>query len=303
MKIEIAINEFMNRQANILEHSKNTLDSYKRNLNKFNQFLLDRDIDDVNSITKKEVMEFLKFTELYEKNTQNQIITTLRQFFNDYKIFHVNEQNQNPMSGVESIKTSQHLPIFLSENEMKKFLNIEIENNNDILRKAIFELLYCGGLRVSECANLQLGNLHLSSNMIRFIGKGSKERVVILHNESIKALEIYLTVVREKIVSEKRIKSNYLFIKKSGKVITRNDIYRLVKERRIECNIDKAISPHSLRHSYATHMLEEGANLVTIQELLGHSDIKTTQIYTHVSTKKMKSIYDQCFPVVGNNKK
>ena len=301
MEITTAIEEFISRQTSILEHSKNTTESYKRNLDKFKIFLGEQNIFDVNEIDTKTVEDFIDYCKYYEKSTQNQIITTLRQFFKDYELFH--QLNcKNPIAGIESVKKNQHLPTFLSEHEMNLFLNISLESDKDIMRKAIFELLYCGGLRVSECVNLQMSNLHFSANMIRFVGKGNKERVVLLHNEAIESIQSYITNVREKIVREKRVKSNNVFIKESGKIITRNDIYKLVKQRESECGITKNISPHSLRHSYATHMLEEGANLVTIQELLGHSDIKTTQIYTHITASQMRDTYDQFFPKKDNKK-
>lgn len=296
MEISYAITEFINRQTSILERTKNTTESYQRNLNRFKMYLNDRNITDVNDITEKMVEEFIDTCKYYEKSTQNQIITTLRQFFKDYELFHQTTQNGNPTSRIESVKNNQHLPTFLSENEMNIFLNVNLDSDKDIMRKAIFELLYCGGLRVSECVNLQLSNLHFSANMIRFMGKGNKERVVLLHNEAIESIQNYISIVRDKIVREKRVKSNNVFIKESGKIITRNDIYKLVKDREKECGITKNISPHSLRHSYATHMLEEGANLVTIQELLGHSDIRTTQVYTHITTSQMRDTYDQFFP-------
>lgn len=302
MEIEYAIKEFINRQTSILEHTNNTTESYKRNLNKFKSFLSERNITDVNDITDTIIEEYIDSCKYYEKSTQNQIITTLRQFFKDYELFHHLKNNSNPVAKIESIKNNQHLPTFLSEKEMNMFLDIKIESDKDILRKALFELLYCGGLRVSECANLQMSNLHFSANMIRFIGKGNKERVVLLHDEAIEAIQNYINIVRDKIVREKRVKSNNVFIKDTGKLITRNDIYKLVKTREKECGITKNISPHSLRHSYATHMLEEGANLVTIQELLGHSDIRTTQVYTHITTSQMRDTYDQFFPKKDNKK-
>lgn len=295
MDIKVAINEFISRQAN-LEHSKNTIESYRRNLLKFAEYLEEEKISDVKQINEQHVERYLETCKLYEKSTQNQIITTLRQFFNDYLIFHQVDNEQNPTAHIELVRKNQHLPVFLSEKEMAVFLNIEIKTEKDLLRKAVFELLYCGGLRVSECADLQINNLHFSADMIRFVGKGNKERIVMLHHEAIESIEKYMNEVRGKIVRDKHLKSNYIFIKNDGKKITRNDIYYLVKQRAIECGITKNISPHSLRHSYATHMLEEGANLVTIQELLGHADIKTTQIYTHITTKQMRNTYDQFFP-------
>lgn len=296
MNLENAKRYFIDHQKSVFEHSNNTVMVYEHNIDRFITYLYNHDITTVEEVTTQDIEAFLDTCKEFEKSTQNQIITTLRQFFKDYYIYNEINIVHQPMNSIKSVKKNKHLPIFLSESEIALFLNVPIESDKDIMRKAIFELLYCGGLRVSECANLQLSNLHFSAGMIRFIGKGSKERVVLLHEEAIKCINSYISLVRDKIIRDKRINSNYLFIKKSGKIITRNDIYKLVKDRCVECGITKNISPHSLRHTYATHMLEEGANLVAIQELLGHADISTTQVYTHITTKQMRDTYDKYFP-------
>lgn len=287
-----AINEFEKRQMEILQHSKKTIEAYHNNLTIFSDYMIERNIDDPKDVTASHIENFLTSrSNKYANTSQNQMISTLRQFYEDYQIYH--SHINNPTAHIKSTKTIKHLPVFLTENEIQLFLDLNCKTASDFLYKAIFELLYCGGLRVSECVNLQLNNLHLQQNLIRFMGKGGKERYVVIHSSAVNAINDYLKI-RNKLLKGKQ--SVYVFITENGKQITRQAIYQHVKMRAAEVGINKNISPHSLRHTYATHMLEEGADLVTIQELLGHSDIRTTEIYTHVEVDRVKSLYDQAFP-------
>ena len=163
-----------------------------------------------------------------------------------------------------------------------------LDTNMSVLDKAILELLYAAGLRVSELANIQNQNIDLNSKYIRCIGKGSKERIVPIGNKAYIAIKKYLKE-REYIVKKFNLNTKYLFIKDNGKKITRQDIYVFIRE--LGKNINKEISPHTIRHSFATHLLENGADLRVVQELLGHSDVSTTQLYTHISKKRLKDIY------------
>ena len=293
MEWEYAINDFEKRQREVLQHSLSTIESYRNNLIIFSKEMINKGISNPSDVTSKEIEDFIiNRSSSYANTSQNQMITTLKQFYKDYQNFH--HGIQNPTYFLKANKTIKHLPVFLTENEIKRFLDINVENYQDYLYKAIFEILYCGGLRVSECVNLQFNNLHLNQNLIRFIGKGGKERFVVIHDDAVKSINDYLNIARNK--NTKARKSNYVFINENGKPVTRYDIYTNVKKRAETVGITKEISPHSLRHSYATHMLDGGADLVTIQELLGHSDIKTTEIYTHVEVKRMKNVYNAALP-------
>ena len=288
-----AINDFEKRQKEVLQHSIKTVEAYHKNLMLFADAMQSKNINDPSNVTGKDIEEFMvQRSAAYANTSQNQMVTTLRQFYKDYQNFH--HGTTNPTLFLKSNKTVKQLPIFLTELEMQKFLDIDCNEYNDYLYKAIFEILYCGGLRVSECVKLQFNNLHLNQNLIRFIGKGGKERFVVIHENAVKAINDYLTLARSQ--NKKGRSSNVVFINEKGKQVTRYDIYVNVRNRAQSVGITKDISPHSLRHSYATHMLEGGADLVTIQELLGHSDIKTTEIYTHVEVNRMKNVYKAALP-------
>ncbi len=288
-----AIIEFDKHQKEVLHHSSKTIEAYHNNLIAFAEAMTNENIQDPKDVTTKHIEDFfVQRADSYANTSINQFITTLRQFYNNYQILHMDVKN--PTLHLKSNKTVKHLPSFLSENEISKFLDIDCQSGADYMYKAIFETMYCGGLRVSECCNLQLNNLHLSQNMIRFSGKGNKERFVVIHDAAVSSIDYYLNNIRSKYLKGKT--SSYVFVMPSGKPVNRQDIYEAVKKRCKEVGIDKDISPHSLRHSFATHMLEEGADLVTIQELLGHSDIQTTEIYTHLDVNKIQNMYNSAFP-------
>ena len=158
----------------------------------------------------------------------------------------------------------------------------------NVTESAIIELLYAAGLRVSELTNLQINNLNLKAKYVRCLGKGSKERIVPIGNKAIKALEKYL-IHRQKLLDKNKKISKYVFLNDNLRKITRQDVYTLV--RKTGEKLQKNISPHTLRHSFATHLLEHGADLRVVQELLGHADVSTTQLYTHISKKRLKEIY------------
>lgn len=301
MNWEYAILEFEKRQKEVLQHSTNTVKTYHNNLAIFSQSMIELGIDDPVDVTREHIETFFNSrANEYQNSSQNQMLTTLKQFYKDYQVFHKLD-NGNPTEFIQSNKLVKHLPVFLTENEVKQFLNLEIDEESIdlLLHKAIFELLYCGGLRVSEVCNLQLNNLHLSQNIIRFIGKGSKERFVLLHKDAVDAIDNYLKILRPKYLKNKN--SSFVFITAKGKQITRQSVYYLVNERAKQVGIYKNVTPHSLRHSYASHMLDKGADLVSIQELLGHSDIRTTEIYTHLEVNKIRSVYDSVFPRAKKN--
>ena len=190
----------------------------------------------------------------------------------------------NPALSIEQPKLPKRLPKVLSMKEITDLL----QANMSTLDTAILELLYAAGLRVSELADISLGNIDLNSKYIRCIGKGSKERIVPIGNKAIIALKNYLKD-RDYLVKKYSLSTKFLFIKENGKKLSRQDVYVFINS--IGKNINKNISPHTIRHSFATHLLENGADLRVVQELLGHSDVSTTQLYTHISKKRLKEIY------------
>ena len=163
-----------------------------------------------------------------------------------------------------------------------------LKNHLTDIEAAVLELLYGAGLRVSELVNLELNNVEMSARYVRCIGKGSKERIIPIGEKAVKALKTYLKK-RELLIKKFKLDTKKLFVKENGNAVTRQDVYVFIRKQGEL--LKKHISPHTLRHSFATHMLENGADLRVVQELLGHSDVSTTQLYTHVSKKRLKEVY------------
>ena len=191
-------------------------------------------------------------------------------------------------------KIPSKLPEVLSEEEVDKLLDINLVDKYSYRNKAMLELLYATGMRASELTNLKLNNIDLDSCIVRIMGKGSKERIVPINDTTIKYLNIYINNYRKEILNKKD--SEYLFISNALKPITRQGLFKIIKKECIRAGIKKNVYPHILRHSFATHLLNHGANIRIIQELLGHEDITTTEIYTHLSNETIKKDYEEYFP-------
>ena len=265
--------------------SQNTVDAYRRDLSAFCDFLYNlENIDDFEYIKRLQINSYIK--DLHDKNyaptSVTRKIAAIRGWF---RWLTANEIiTQDPSLGVELPKLVKKLPKVMSVTEIEKILS----TNLTVIENAVMELLYGAGLRVSELAELELNNIELSSKYIRCIGKGSKERIIPIGDKAKKAVINYLKQ-REILLKKFRLETKKLLIKDNGKLMTRQDIYAFIKKQ--GDMLKKHISPHTLRHSFATHMLENGADLRVVQELLGHSDVSTTQLYTHVSKKRLKEVY------------
>ena len=265
--------------------AQNTIDAYRRDLTAFCDFLYKlADIDDFNKIARLHINYYIK--ELHDKNYSPTSVTrkiaAIRGWF---RWLSANEITPtDPSLGVELPKLAKKLPKVMTVAEIENIL----KNHLTDIESAVLELLYGAGLRVSELVNLELNNIEMSSKYVRCIGKGSKERIIPIGEKAVKALKIYFKK-RELLVKKFRLDTKKLFIKENGKPVTRQDVYVFIKKQGEI--LKKHISPHTLRHSFATHMLENGADLRVVQELLGHSDVSTTQLYTHVSKKRLKEVY------------
>lgn len=293
MNFTDAIAIFIQTLTLIQRCSSNTVAAYAHNLKVFQNAMEEQGVYQPDAVTPQHLDAFLNArAKNYEASSTNQMISTLRHFFEEYSFEH---NIMNPALLLRVKKRARSLPSVLSLEEMRVILAIPTQQPRDILRKAILELLYASGMRVSECVNLQMNHLHFSQNLIKFIAKGGKERIVVINGDAVEALKKYIHEAR--VLYLKKKTSSFVFIGQSGKQISREFVYRLVKERLREVGIVKdKISPHSFRHTYATQLMEEGVNLVVIQELLGHSDISTTQIYTHMQASKLHEAYDQFHP-------
>lgn len=266
--------------------SSNTLLSYQENLERFETFLKGKSIQNV---TKSDIEGYLKFNEEMAEKSRAHYLTVIRNFYN----FLVYEDliNQNPCETILMPKISKTLPKYLTEEEIKQLLDFPLNTPNDYRNKAMLEVLYATGIRVSELVNLKISNINLEEDYIRVFGKGSKERLSPISDICEKYLRLYLEEYRNTLLQHKN--SEYVFINTFGNPITRQGFFKNLKKIAKVQGISKEISPHTLRHSYATHLLSHGADLRSIQELLGHSDISTTEIYTHLVNDKLKSDYER----------
>ncbi len=261
--------------------AKNTIDAYRRDLLMFLDFCKHPDF---NNITRMSINSYIRFLreEDYSPTSVIRKIASIRGFF---KWLCANEMCKiDPTITIERPKLPQRLPKVMTITEIEEILHANLNN----LQRVIVELLYGCGLRVSELVNLKTNSFDLSAKYLTTIGKGSKERIVPLGSKAINALKMYL-LERDFLIKKFRLDTKMLLISETGRFLTRQDIYNFIHEQ--GKLIHKNISPHTLRHTYATHLLENGADLRVVQELLGHSDVATTQLYTHISKKRLKDVY------------
>ena len=284
---DIYINDFLLYLEIDLNYSKNTISTYEINLNR-----LAYDIDkDLLTLTSKDIEKHLSNLDLEPSSISNHL-SSFKTFYNYY--IKIGKINNNPIDPIDGPKLIKKLPTYLTIDEIDKLLNIEIKDAFSARNKSILELLYSSGLRISELINLEFKNIDLNDCIVRLVGKGSKERIVPINDVAIHYLKIYVKDYRHQLVKTEQ--NNFLYLNNHGKKMTRQGIYKMIKKLVIEKNIKKEVSPHTIRHSIATHMLENGADLRIIQEFLGHSDISTTQIYTHLTNDKLKNDYMEYFP-------
>ena len=259
--------------------SQNTIDAYRRDLSDFA-----KDNDDIETVSRLKINSHIRA--LREQNLAPtsviRKIASLRGFFNWAASTGIIKTN--PAAAIEQPKTPQRLPKVLSIKEVEEIL----KSNLTPLEHVIAELLYSCGLRVSELVNLKITDIDLSSKYVRCFGKGSKERIIPIGEEAKRVVKEYLPY-RDILIKKFNINTKILLILDNGKYVNRQYIYNFI--RALGKKIHKNISPHTLRHSFATHLLENGADLRAVQELLGHSNVSTTQLYTHISKKRLKEVY------------
>ena len=286
---EKLINEFIDYLRFEKKYSENTIDSYKRDLKKTNNYLK----KEFTNLTKKDIENYIQKLSKEESTTSiSRYISTLKSF---YKFLELNKYNKNnPLTTITNPKNPKTLPKTLSEEEIDKLLNINLKTDFDYRNKAMLELMYSSGLRVSELVNLNVNDIDLKNASVRIFGKGSKERIVPLDDYAIEALNNY--ILYHRISLFKHGENNYLFLNNHGNKMTRQGFFKILQKIAKEKGIKNELSPHTLRHSFATHLLKHGADLRSIQELLGHSDISTTQIYTHITNERLQNNYKEFHP-------
>jgi len=293
VRVNNIIIQYLSELKGIKNASDNTLSAYNRDLNQFQEFLELKNISEINKITKKHIRLFIVNLN-YKNNSTSTIarkLTTLRGLF----LFAIRNGiiAQNPLKDIQNPKIKRKIPETLSLDSYEniiKLLSDKEEGKNNLKLISIFELLYGSGLRVSELCDLNIGDIDLSSRSIKVKGKGSKERYVPIGTKSITALEKYLDSLQS------LSKELPLFLAKNGKRIYPRIVQKYVKEQIQKVSDISKKSPHILRHSAATHMLDRGADLLGVKEILGHENLSTTQIYTHVSIERLKKTYNTSHP-------
>lgn len=277
--------------------ANNTIVSYQRDLKSYQKYIMNVEkITSWNDIQRTQIIHFLAFLKDNGKSAK-----TLARHIASIRAFHqflLREKaaDQDPSVHIESPQMERSLPKVLSLEEVETLLDSPKLNDHYGYRdKAMLELLYATGIRVSELINLDIGNVHLTMGFVRCIGKGNKERIIPIGRAAIEAIEQYLEKGRPHFVS-KKYRDDALFLNHHGKRMSRQGFWKILKKLTMEAGIQKELTPHTLRHSFATHLLENGADLRAVQEMLGHADISTTQIYTHVTKTRMKDVYKQFHP-------
>lgn len=273
-----------------------TIKAYLTDINQLNTFLKKfHKVEKVESITNKQLDGYIKsVSKKVNDKTFARKLTSLKQFLKFLKIENIYDSNY--IFEIESPKLSSKLPLVLTVDEVLQLLNSVRPGDLKLRNIALLEVIYGSGLRVSELLNIRISNLHFRQGYVFIIGKGNKERLVPLSTTAIKATQAYMANDRQKLLDRAKMKTDYLFLNNQGNPLSRQGFHKFLKELAKDANIKTDVSAHTLRHSFATHLLENGLDLRSLQTLLGHSDISTTQIYTHISQKRLKDVYLNTHP-------
>lgn len=282
------IDLFLNYLLIDLKYSNNTIQTYRYALLEFEKIMK----KDLKMVKEKDISEYIQTLQKKDNpKTINHHLNVLTSFYNFLLIEKL--VKTNPIQNVDRLKTIKKLPKVLTKEEIMKVLEVDLTSPYAYRDKAMLELMYSSGLRISELVSLKLYNIDLDMGTLRVMGKGSKERMVPIGEYALHYLNLYINEYRP-LMNKKNVDD--LFLNNRGQAISRQSFFKTIKKQAIKRNIKTSFTPHTLRHSFATHMLENGADLRSIQELLGHSDISTTQIYTHVSNQVLKDAYAKFHP-------
>ena len=281
------------RQYLLLEkkYSNNTANSYIEDLETFIKYFKNK--KSLKNITRADINDYItNLSNNLSAKSVSRHISSLKTFYK-YLLLD-NYVTSGPAAHLKVPKLAKTLPKTLSEEEVDKLLNVNLTDDYSYRNKAMLELMYSSGLRVSELINLKVTDIDLAMNLVRVYGKGSKERIVPLGDYALDALKEYINNHRGNLL--KKTPSDYLFLNSRGTNMTRQAFFKIIKKQAFMVGIKKEISPHTLRHSFASHLLTHGADLRTIGELLGHADVSSTQIYTHLTNEKLKENYVESHP-------
>lgn len=299
MLIQDALEDYIHYISVVDQKALTSIQAYQRDLMIYQRFLMDQGITTIEDITYNAVQDFISEQRLTKKgNTINRMISSLHNFH--HYITWNNPNMNDPSMFIKSKKEGRKLPKYFNVHDIEVLLNGFDDSDQGLYHHAMLELLYSCGLRVSELCSLTMNQIHLDQGFLRVIGKGDKERMIPIHERAVSVLRQYLEHVRPT-WQTKRLPN--VFINQLGHATTRQYVHTLIKNKLQEHHLDERLSAHSFRHSFATHLLDGGADLRVVQELLGHSDIKTTQIYTHVQNKRLKDAYTAFHPRAKHTEK
>mgnify|MGYP003462591466 CR=1 FL=1 len=277
--------------------AKNTLVSYERDLKSYMKYISKvEQIQNWNDVRRMNIVHFL--AKLKEDGKSSKTIARHIASIRSFHQFLLRDKQceQDPTVHIDSPQPERTLPKVLSMEEVEAFMESPKGSDEFALRnQAMLEIMYATGMRVSELISLDVGDVHSAMGFVRCIGKGNKERIIPIGQTALDAVEKYLLKGRPLFVSKKQ-KSDALFLNHHGKRLSRQGFWKILKKLAQEANIQKELTPHTLRHSFATHLLMNGADLRSVQEMLGHADISTTQIYTHISNTRLKDVYSKFHP-------
>lgn len=292
-QIEKTIDEYLDSITAEEYLSMNTHDAYNTDLKKYKLFLKERNRKKVDKIRKKDIQDFMQVL-LKEKKKPQTIAHYLTSIKNYHKFLLKNGYVSTDIAeSIERPKLTKKLPNVLSVEEVDKLLDIHLNTPFDYRNKCMLELLYGTGLRVSELVSITINDIDTTNCVVHCIGKGNKERIVPINDYVIASLNDYLKE-RPKLLKNKTTQE--LFLNRDGDSISREGFFKVLKKLLLEKGLNPNVSPHTLRHSFATHLLEHGADLRVIQEMLGHSDISTTRIYTHITNNQIRDDYNKYHP-------
>ena len=288
------IDKFEDYLSNERKYPDNTIISYLKDLDNYNEYINENNIN-YKTINKDEIRGYLKYLDSLNrsKSSISRNLSALRNFYS--YLININIIDNNPFKSIRNPKKDKKLPNFLQHDELKTiFDSIDMSTSLGLRNRLIIELLYATGIRVSELTSLKLSNIDQNNNEIRILGKGNKERIVFYGDYAKKYLNLYINEARDELLDGN--KSEYLLINNNGTPLTSRGVELVVNEVVKKAALKHNISPHVLRHTFATDLLNNGADLKSVQELLGHESLSTTQIYTHITNERLRSVYLRSFP-------
>jgi len=295
LSVKQAINDYIYNITVVEAKSKNTVSSYARVLNNYEKYLTKININDIENINDIIINDYIiQVKDKYSAKSLNQTKTVIKTFhsFLNYKY-----DFTNPALNITTNRVEKRLPIFCTKEEVNQIMaSFDDTDIKQMFDHCILETIYGLGLRVSECCDLKLSQVNLDDSFAKILGKGNKERIIPIPADTCKLLKQYIYNVRP--IWQKKV-TNSLFINHLGKKIYPRYVEHVIENTCEQLDFKKHITPHKLRHSYATHLLEGGADLRAIQELLGHSDISTTEIYTHVQENRLRNLYNKAHPLAN----